>query len=653
MFLDSYKSIANPSVVYVHIGDTLPEYLFDSIYQTLLINKNTCKIYVIINQSNIEYFIKTVSNFNLNTYFSSSFDWLQYIEPISIESLQELLQHDNFYQSYLNTISSKYNSIGNFRDGFWISTTSRFFYINCFMKKYNIHHLFHIENDIMMYESFSNIFHVFFSHTNYNNIWVVQDSPDRVVPSILYFPHSESLSQLTSFISQEHIQSNAFINDMNLLGKYNNKFTLPISPDQWSLIFDGAAIGQYLGGIDIRNTENNHKLSYYINNTIGFINETSIFKPNSCNFSYSTIQTDIHSVPLKLLICNKISSKQISSVSNIHIHSKQLYQFSSIMDLKYNDIITGDRVISLCDFVITTHGIYSYHKNIEKYANDIILVKDWQNVNIIKLNNYFKQLSIIKKSKNIILFIYTHTLQLFNTYILKHLEPSLNYIIYTHNSDHEFNLSFKELVDTPYIKHVYAQNLEYDYNDINSNKLTLLPIGLANSMWPHGDLYSFYTTIKNTYMFNKSFNLYVNINPSTFSYRKTILDKINTIANCTWKIAKSKPYSEYLMDLANHKFCLCIRGNGIDTHRFWESLYLGTIPVIINNQYTNCNNFVIQLKNLNIPFVEITQNNIDDIIINYPDSHFSNELYLSIMQNSNSSIFNNPCLKLSYYKYIE
>lgn len=639
------------SVVYIHIGNELPEYIYDSIYQTLLINKNSCKIYVIINESNITSLKQTISQFNLDLFFTSTFDLLACIEIISIESLDKLLKYDNFYQTYLTNISSKYN-LNEFRNGFWISTTSRFFYIHCFMKKYNITQLFHIENDIMLYDSFINILNNFYSHTNSNHdIWTVQDSIDRVVPSILYFPNADSLSNLTLFIAQQHSTSTTFLNDMNLLGKYKNKFSLPISPEQWTSIFDGAAIGQYLGGIDIRNTKHsNNKLSYFVNNTIGFINETSVFKPNTCNFSYSTIQTDMHSIPLKLLICTSKTSKKIASVSNIHIHSKQLYQFSSIMNLKYTDIITGDRILSLCDFVITTHGIYSYHKNINKYANDIILVKNWENVNIIKLNNYFKQLSITKNSTTISLFIYTHTLDLFVKYIVKHLDSTLNYIIYTHNSDHEFNISFKELVDTPYIKHIYAQNLEYN---LKTTKLTLLPIGLANSMWPHGDIYSLYTSIKNTYMFKKSNNLYVNINPSTFSYRKAILDTINQHKNNTWNIAKPKPYSEYLNDLANHKFCLCIRGNGIDTHRFWESLYLGTIPVIINNKYTNCNNFVIQLKNINIPFYEITLENLDDIIIEYPDNYFSDELYLSIIKNTNSSIYNNPALKLSYYKYTE
>jgi hypothetical protein len=36
----------------------------------------------------------------------------------------------------------------------------------------------------------------------------------------------------------------------------------------------------------------------------------------------------------------------------------------------------------------------------------------------------------------------------------------------------------------------------------------------------------------------------------------------------------------YLYELRDHKFVLCPRGNGIDTHRLWETLYMGSIPIV-------------------------------------------------------------------------
>ena len=39
-------------------------------------------------------------------------------------------------------------------------------------------------------------------------------------------------------------------------------------------------------------------------------------------------------------------------------------------------------------------------------------------------------------------------------------------------------------------------------------------------------------------------------------------------------------FDEYLVNVSNHKFMICPEGSGIDCHRFWECLYLGTIPVV-------------------------------------------------------------------------
>ncbi len=39
-------------------------------------------------------------------------------------------------------------------------------------------------------------------------------------------------------------------------------------------------------------------------------------------------------------------------------------------------------------------------------------------------------------------------------------------------------------------------------------------------------------------------------------------------------------HSRFIDEIYNHKFVLCPRGNGVDTHRLWMTLYLGSIPVV-------------------------------------------------------------------------
>ena len=43
-------------------------------------------------------------------------------------------------------------------------------------------------------------------------------------------------------------------------------------------------------------------------------------------------------------------------------------------------------------------------------------------------------------------------------------------------------------------------------------------------------------------------------------------------------------FDGYLDNIYNHRFVLCPEGNGIDTHRLWECLYMGTIPIVKANK---------------------------------------------------------------------
>jgi hypothetical protein len=633
------------SVVFIHIGKQLPDYIYDSIYQSLLINGNTCKHYVILDDTLVSEFMAKCKLFNLNVVLKSHINPSAIIQTIPISILQNHLEKQQNFVTFVKQLEK--HDVASFRNGFWISTTSRFFYIQALMELFQISDLFHIENDIMMYEKFAVIFNsIKECNSNFDSaIWMVQDSHDRVVPSILFFPNTPLIQNLTNFITHNHLNSHVFLNDMNILGQFQPKLSLPFDNTSTQLIFDGAAIGQYLGGIDLRNMPTASQLKpqdFFQNKTIGFINETSSFKPNTCSFSNANIGTNEHYHSLKMIICQQ-NNKVINLVANIHIHSKQLYQFSSVLTTSFEHIITGDRILSLCDFVICTNETYQFHKGIEKFAKEIIVVKDWQTSNTDLLNKYFIKYCTTFNTKTIKLFIYTHILDDFQTHIAEHLNKDIDFVLYLHNSDHSFNSKHSSLLELSNIEHVFTQNIDHPLHP----KLSLLPIGIANSMWKHGNIVELYTVMKNTYYLSKTKNIYVNINPGTFSYRSEILDYIQK--NNTYKISSSKSYIDYLYELSQHNFCLCIRGNGIDTHRFWEALYLGVIPVIINNEKTNCHHFVQHLTNLGVPFVSIEKNNIDNIFQVYNESYFNSDTYLEILKKSEHYILSLPYLKLSFF----
>jgi hypothetical protein len=633
------------NLIYIHIGKILPEYIYDSIYQSILVSKCT-KIYVILDDSLIQQFTQKISNFNINLYTTNIIHFEFNIQCIPLSILQ-------LPDEYTNLINNLPTQTKTFRNSFWIYTIARFFYIFSFMQLFKIDNAFHIENDIMIYEDLYDIE----NNLDKRKLYMIKDNIDRVIASLMYLNIQEFEKVLQHIISELQLNNN--LNDMQLLGLYKSKHNLVeflpfdmtfTKTGKNNYIYDSAAIGQFLGGIDPRNISefNNksiieQKLLTYNNPTINFINETCTFKPNTVKFFKKGVYLDNIYIPLELLYSKRENKDeiQIKDVVNLHIHSKQLYQFSSVFNINYKDIITGDRILQLCDFVLSTPEIFNYHRNIDKFIKleQVIIVENFKKINIDTLNSYFKEVN----KKVIKLFIYTHILDLFIQYILPYLDNSLNYILYLHNSDHSLTQEHYNILNPiKYIKKVYSQNINCEYS---GSKFELLPIGLANSMFGHGDILSLYETMSKTYYLSKTKNLYININPKTFPYRQEILNQVNT-GEVSFNITNApKPFNQYLEELSTHRFSLCVRGNGLDTHRNIESLYLGVIPVIINNKFTNMDNHVQYLRSLNIPFYEIKEETLDK----YSDEFFNEKLYKKIMKECCSSIYNLPQLKLSYY----
>lgn len=63
-------------------------------------------------------------------------------------------------------------------------------------------------------------------------------------------------------------------------------------------------------------------------------------------------------------------------------------------------------------------------------------------------------------------------------------------------------------------------------------------------------------------------------------------------------------YEEFFLQLSRSKFCICPRGNGFDSFRFWDSLYLGAIPIITDDA-------LIKNMNITVPYVVMTPEEIE------------------------------------------
>jgi hypothetical protein len=268
------------------------EYILDNIQQ--LINLKHENIYVLTNEKFFTLFNK----------FSDK------IKLISVGSLPDTF---NYY--------SKTSLDKEGKGGFWALASLRFFYIYEFMNKYAVKDVIHLENDVLIYYNCKNII----DNLEKQFIYLPFDTFKRNIASIMYIPSREVFKRVL-----DHY--NIYKNDMENFSIIQQKTkliqNLPIFPYDnhrdkgvkfvstnfgvFNFIFDAAAIGQFVGGIDPRNDPRN---------TIGYVNETSFIKYNIYKIWFENDPEDGLKKPYI-----EIDHKKYR-IYNLHIHSKHLKNF--------------------------------------------------------------------------------------------------------------------------------------------------------------------------------------------------------------------------------------------------------------------------------------------------------------------------------------
>ena len=77
--------------------------------------------------------------------------------------------------------------------------------------------------------------------------------------------------------------------------------------------------------------------------------------------------------------------------------------------------------------------------------------------------------------------------------------------------------------------------------------------------------------------------VYMNFNIDTWIGERFVT--YHYLHNQPWVTYEShnQEYIQYCRQIRNSRFVVCPRGNGYDTHRLWETLYLGSIPIVRNH----------------------------------------------------------------------
>jgi hypothetical protein len=220
-----------------------------------------------------------------------------------------------------------------------------------------------------------------------------------------------------------------------------------------------------------------------------------------------------------------------------------------IGDKKYYDFIVGEKFYSAANFIFSSDYTENDNEDYNKLFNNFDLNK-LKEYNVVYLHTMYKN-------------------QFFE--LIKDLDHK--FIVVTHNSD--ININNIDNLPKNVIKW-YSQNV-----NCKDDRLYSLPIGLENSKWfPHLQKQKKLSNKVNETKKIKNL-VYINHNINTNLQKR--IEPYNLLGGKSFVTAEmgsnGQNFDHYVDQIYNHKFVICPEGNGIDTHRKWETLYLNTIPI--------------------------------------------------------------------------
>jgi hypothetical protein len=307
------------SVILVHLGSSVPHYAPDSIKQLRLWNTpEELRIYFVIERHNTDFWEKLAADYS--------------VELVYTDTLEPTEHHQMFRM--------KYKGDKAFRNGYWQFVIERFFYMEEVMTKYSLKATILMEYDVLVYLPFSELVPRLTEYTN--QIALVRDNETRAHPGFMFV--SSTMTELNEVIACT--QENSY-SDMELLDIYSKLYPtrvsyLPVinhrrnmtkfvrksqdghhgpipSPlflssghDILKCLFDSAVVGQWVGGIDGRNTADN---GIFI--TESYENEGALYSMKEMPFEWKKIRG---------LWVPYLDNEPLAT---IHVHSKALECFLS------------------------------------------------------------------------------------------------------------------------------------------------------------------------------------------------------------------------------------------------------------------------------------------------------------------------------------
>jgi hypothetical protein len=293
-------------LAYCFIG-SLPHYSIDTIHQARLFFKGD--IYFIVSDINSDYvtILKNVYNVHI----------IEYTDVISTE-FNEIINkfYDKFY------IVEKLDG----REKLFIYTFERFFVLYNLIEQKKLSNVLFIELDNLIYDNPE----IWEEQLNKKECAYMFDNYERCISGICYIKDKDILYKINKEFMEFITKSNKFLSEMTSLWDFmiKNKNSVQILPTIWpnddilyiaydnynyynNSIFDAAALGIYLGGMD----------PYHTN---GIIEKGLKWKYSLIDYTQYNYKWELDNQGRNIPYVFNTQNNMWIKINNLHVHSKQL-----------------------------------------------------------------------------------------------------------------------------------------------------------------------------------------------------------------------------------------------------------------------------------------------------------------------------------------
>jgi hypothetical protein len=332
-----------------------------------------------------------------------------------------------------------------------------------------------------------------------------------------------------------------------------------------------------------------------------------------------------------------MDSKDIYEVRipDTNAHKKKLFEF-----VDHN----RDKIVHI-DPVLDTDGqrryVYATPEAAKRLFSDPANIPPEEIIHSIKFRDYFS-LERFPETHTIYCktdFLFNHQFHRWFSHL--HWPPSKRMVLITGSADYTIDDAIVRQFKKPYITHWFGTNVTSTLPNVQG-----IPLGIASYdprevspsfLFKFGDTSEYHQILSRDASFQEvcqmpilnDHKIYMNFSKDTYHDRVRIWNEFVNhpcVYSGTHTIT-SEGRMAYLKELRASEYSLCARGNGVDTYRFWESLYTGTTPIV---EHSRLNDFFQGLPFIIWPKMTVSALDAPDALTLPPtDPYPYHKLYVS------------------------